>query len=103
DYSGAVNGLQLANGGQVTRVIAAVDASLPVIHKACHGGGGLLLVHHGLFWQGVQPLTGAFYRKIKLAMDAGLAIYSSHLPLDIHPQWGNNAVLARSLGLQGGS
>jgi dinuclear metal center YbgI/SA1388 family protein len=99
DYPGAVNGLQLANEGEVVRIVAAVDASLPVIKDAAAGGPGLLIVHHGMFWQGVQPLTGAFYRKIKIAMDAGLAIYSAHLPLDIHAGWGNNRLLAQSIGL----
>jgi dinuclear metal center YbgI/SA1388 family protein len=99
DYPGAVNGLQLTNGGEVHRIVAAVDASLPVIEEAAAGGPGLLIVHHGMFWQGVQPLTGPFYRKIKIAMDAGLAIFSAHLPLDIHHVWGNNIQLAQSIDL----
>lgn len=98
DYSGAVNGLQLANAGSVTKVAAAVDASLPVVEAAVACGAGLLVVHHGMFWQGAQPLTGAFYRKIKAAMDGGLAIYSAHLPLDVHPEMGNNILLMRELG-----
>lgn len=98
DYSGAVNGLQLVNSGRVERVVAAVDASLPVIAKAAVGGG-LLLVHHGMFWQGAQPVVGAFYQKLRCAMEADLAIYSSHLPLDVHEVWGNNIQLARSIGL----
>lgn len=98
DYSGAVNGLQLENGGSVTRIAAAVDASLPVVEAAVAAGADLLLVHHGMFWQGAQPLTRAFYRKIKAAMDAGLAIYSAHLPLDVHPELGNNILLLRTLG-----
>jgi len=101
DYPGAMNGLQLANGGQVGRIVAAVDASLRVIEAAAEGGPGLLIVHHGIFWQGMQPVTGPFYRKLKIAMDAGLAIYSSHLPLDVHPTMGNNILLARAIGLQG--
>ena len=100
DYPGALNGLQLGGGGRVSRFVAAVDASLPVIEAAAAGGPGLLLVHHGMFWQGAQPLTGAFFRKVKAAMDAGLAIYSSHLPLDFHPVWGNNALLAKAIGLE---
>lgn len=99
DYSGAMNGLQLECEGPVERVVAAVDGSLPVIEKAVAGGPGLLVVHHGMFWQGAQPVTGAFYRKIRLAMEAGLAVYSSHLPLDVHPSWGNNSLLADELGL----
>ncbi len=100
DYPGAMNGLQLANDGPVARVLAAVDASLPVIEAAAHGGPGLLLVHHGMFWQGAQPVTGAWYRKLKTAMYAGLAVYSSHLPLDVHPVWGNNILLAKAVGLE---
>jgi len=100
DYPGAINGLQLQNGGEVPRIVAAVDASLSVIEKAAAGGPGLLIVHHGMFWQGAQPLTGAFYRKIRTAMEAGLAIYSSHLPLDFHPRWGNNIRLAQAIDLR---
>ncbi len=100
DYPGAVNGLQLANAGTVGRIVTAVDASLPVIEAAAEGGPGLLIVHHGLFWQGARPVTGAFYNKLKTAMDAGLAIYSSHLPLDVHPEWGNNILLAKAVGLE---
>lgn len=99
DYPGAMNGLQLANEGRVERIVAAVDASLAVIEAAAAGGPGLLIVHHGMFWQGAQPVTGAFYRKLKIAMEAGLAVYSSHLPLDIHPDWGNNILLAREMGM----
>lgn len=101
DYSGAMNGLQLANGGRIGRIVAAVDASLRVIEAAADGGPGLLIVHHGIFWQGAQSVTGPFYRKLKNAMDAGLAIYSSHLPLDVHPELGNNILLARAIGVQG--
>jgi dinuclear metal center YbgI/SA1388 family protein len=101
DYPGAMNGLQLANAGRIGRVVAAVDASLSVIQAAAEGGPGLLIVHHGMFWQGAQPVTGAFYRKLKLAMDAGLAIYSSHLPLDVHPELGNNVQLAKAIGVEG--
>lgn len=100
DYAGAMNGLQLANCGEINRVVAAVDASLPVIKKAADGGPGLLLVHHGMFWQGVRPMIGAFYQKLKIAMDAGLAVYSSHLPLDVHPELGNNILLCRALGIR---
>jgi dinuclear metal center YbgI/SA1388 family protein len=99
DYPGAMNGLQLANEGSVKRVIAAVDASLPVIQSACAAGPALLIVHHGMFWQGAQPVTGALFRKLKIAMESGLAVYSCHLPLDVHAEWGNNVQLARAIGL----
>lgn len=101
DYSGAVNGLQIENSGHITRLIAAVDACEWVISKAARVKGTLLLVHHGLFWQGVQPIAGSFYRKLKVALDGDLALYSSHLPLDFHSELGNNVLLARALGLTG--
>lgn len=99
DYPGALNGLQLESRGEVEKVVAAVDASLPVIEKAVEAEADLLVVHHGMFWQGAKPFTGALYEKIKLAMDAGLAIYSAHIPLDVHAKWGNNACLVKELGL----
>ncbi len=99
DYSGAHNGLQLENQKGIKRVVSAVDASEAVITKAVSLNADLLIVHHGMFWHGVQKLTGAFYRKVKLAMDNGLALYSSHIPLDIHPEWGNNILLAKALGM----
>ncbi len=99
DYSGAHNGLQLESGGKVTRIAAAVDAGEAVIHKAVACGCDLLIVHHGLLWSPLR-FTGATYRKIKAAMDHGLAIYSSHLPLDLHPTLGNNAQLSRALGFE---
>lgn len=102
DYAGAMNGLQLQNtGGTVVRLLAAVDASLPVIRKAAaFEGPSLLLVHHGLFWKGAQMITGAAFEKFRIAMESGLAIYSAHLPLDVHPQLGNNACLASALGFK---
>jgi len=100
DYPGALNGLQLENSGEVTKIAAAVDACLPVIEQACAAGANLLVVHHGLFWQGAQRIEGALYRKLKLAMDHDLAIYSAHLPLDVHPELGNNALLYAALELE---
>ena len=100
DYPGAWNGLQIENSGTVKRVAAAVDACEAVIAEAIASGVSLLLVHHGLFWGGVQPLVGVVRRKVKAALDADLAIYSSHLPLDLHPTLGNNALLAKALGFK---
>ena len=100
DYPGAWNGLQIENSGTVQKVAAAVDACEAVISEAVARGVTLLLVHHGLFWSGVQPLTGPARRKVKAALDGDLAIYSSHLPLDLHPTLGNNALLAKALGFK---
>lgn len=100
DYSNALNGLQLENHcGKVTKIVAAVDATLPVIKKAVAAGADLLIVHHGMFWTGLQTWTGPVFQKIKFALDAGLAVYSCHLPLDMHPVLGNNAQIAKALGL----
>jgi dinuclear metal center YbgI/SA1388 family protein len=96
DYPQALNGLQLSGGREVSLVAAAVDASLPVVEAACDLGAGLLVVHHGLFWQGAQRIEGALYRKLKRAIEHGLAIYSAHIPLDVHPELGNNAELLRA-------
>src|SRR6476661_5824344 len=101
DYANAVNGLQLENrSGKVTNVAAAVDATLPVVQKAVAAGADLLIVHHGMFWSGLQPWTGSTFERMRLAMENNLAIYSVHLPLDVHPELGNNALIAKALGLQ---
>ncbi len=101
DYSNALNGLQMENGkGEVTKVVAAVDACLPVIRAAVERGADLLLVHHGLFWSGLQPVTRSVFEKTRLCIENNLAIYSAHLPLDAHATLGNNAVLMRALGLE---
>ena len=100
DYGNALNGLQLQNRtGTVSRVAAAVDSTLPVVKKAIAEGADLLLVHHGMFWTGLQPWTGATFERLNLALENNLAIYSAHLPLDAHPQLGNNACIARAMQL----
>lgn len=100
DSSVAVNGLQVENGGTVHRVAAAVDASERAIREAARRGCDLLLVHHGLFWSGLGALTGRRYRKVRRILEADMAVYSAHIPLDVHPEVGNNAVLARELGIE---
>ena len=101
DYANAVNGLQLENSGRVAKIVAAVDACEAVIEQAVELGASLLIVHHGLMWdQHCRAFTGARYRKLKRAMEADLAIYASHLPLDAHPEVGNAAQLARRIGIE---
>ncbi len=100
DYDGAFNGLQVENDGTVSRVGAAVDASLKTIQLAVEGEIDLLLVHHGLFWSVRQPWTGTHFKILKLLLEHNLAVYSAHLPLDVHPKLGNNAQLAAALGLK---
>lgn len=100
DYPPAMNGLQVANRGSVRRVAVAVDASRAAITEAAIAGANLLIVHHGLFWGGAQPLTGVSYEKFRSLFGADMAVYSTHLPLDAHPVHGNNVRLAQALGLQ---
>jgi dinuclear metal center YbgI/SA1388 family protein len=100
DYDGAANGLQLENRGGVTRLAAAVDASLVTAKLAIAAKADLLIVHHGLFWNSRQPWTAKNYELLRLLVENNLAVYSSHLPLDAHPKLGNNAQLCAALGLK---
>jgi dinuclear metal center YbgI/SA1388 family protein len=100
DWPGAVNGLQVQNSGGVTKIAAAVDASTATIRRAVALGANFLIVHHGLFWGASHPWTGKRYEILKLLLDHDTAVYSSHLPLDAHPQLGNNARLGKALGLR---
>lgn len=99
DYPNALNGLQLSNKGLVTKVAGAVDFSTKAIDAAVRENANLLIVHHGMFWTGLRPLTGNTYQQIRSLIDADIAVYSSHLPLDRHPHLGNNVLLAKQLGL----
>lgn len=114
DEAAALNGLQVENSGRVTRIVAAVDATQATIKGLGPAPGGhdsgprgtgnavgspLLIVHHGLFWDGNQPVTGRRYQRLHALFDRDAALYAAHIPLDVHPEVGNNAVLARRLGL----
>ena len=99
DASVAMNGLQVENNGTVTKVALGVDGSQQTIDAAIAAGADLLVLHHGIFWCGLQPLTGWWKQKVTSCLVNNLAIYSAHLPLDLHPQLGNNAGIARGLEL----
>ena len=104
DEPNAVNGLEVENHGWVDRVVAAVDASLETIEglgaaSDSTGTRPLLLVHHGLFWDGNVALTGRRFRRIRALLERDAALYAAHIPLDVHPEVGNNVELARRLGL----
>jgi dinuclear metal center YbgI/SA1388 family protein len=100
DWDNALNGLQIENSGRVTRIGAAVDVSTRVLSAAAKKNVDLLIVHHGLFWPGLQPVTSALRRQLQLAFEKDIALYSAHLPLDVHPKVGNNAHLIAALGLK---
>ncbi|MGB0412860.1 MAG: Nif3-like dinuclear metal center hexameric protein [Coraliomargarita sp.] len=99
DFEGAYNGLQVENNGEVTKIAAAVDAGKIPFEQAVAEGVDFIICHHGLFWTKPIPLVGNDYAKVKTALDGNLAVYGAHLPLDCHPQIGNNALLADALGL----
>src|SRR5262245_14286514 len=100
DWDDALNGLQIENSGRVTRIGAAVDVSTRVLTEIAERKIHLLIVHHGLFWPGLQPVRGALCRQLRIAFENDIALYSAHLPLDIHPRVGNNAQRAAALGLK---
>jgi len=96
----SMNGLQVDNNGaEVSRIAFAVDASLETIERAARAGAGLLFVHHGLFWGNSLAIKGIHYRRVKTLLDSNMALYASHLPLDAHPEVGNNSGLAERIGL----
>lgn len=99
DAPGAFNGLQVANDGKVARIGAAVDAGVEPFRAAVDRGVDFLIVHHGMYWDMPRPLVGAAYERVASLLRGNCALYSSHLPLDAHPEIGNNALLARQLGL----
>jgi dinuclear metal center YbgI/SA1388 family protein len=100
DWDNALNGLQVENSGRVTHIGAAVDVSTRVLTEARKRGVDLLIVHHGLFWPGLQPIHRALRRQLRIAFENDIALYSAHLPLDIHPKVGNNAQLVAALGIK---
>jgi dinuclear metal center YbgI/SA1388 family protein len=100
DWDNALNGLQIENSGRVTRIGAAVDVSTRVLTDAGRKNVDFLIVHHGLFWPGLQPVTRSLRRQLRIAFENDVTLYSAHLPLDIHPKLGNNAQLIAALGLK---
>jgi dinuclear metal center YbgI/SA1388 family protein len=97
----SLNGLQVGRlDADVRKIAFAVDACMETFERARLSDAGLLFVHHGLFWGNALPVTGGHRDRIKFLLDADIALYAAHLPLDMHPQYGNNAVLARKLGIE---
>lgn len=92
-------GLQVEGRAEVNRIVGAVDAHLPVAQAAVNAGGDLLLVHHGILWREVRKISGSFGKLVRFYIENDLNLYGAHLPLDAHPVVGNNAELARILGL----
>src|SRR2546428_503590 len=95
----ALEGETVGKAAALNRVAAAVDLGEATVRMAAEQGADFLLVHHGLFWRGLEPLVGRAYRRVAGLIGKNIALYSAHLPLDLHPEVGNNAVLARQLGV----
>ncbi len=96
------NGLQVENSGRISRVAVGVDASLAFFEEAARRRAQLVICHHGLSWgDSLKRISGIHYRRLKFLLDHDLALYACHLPLDAHPRLGNNAQIARAVGLRG--
>ncbi len=94
------NGLQVEACSEVRRIVTGVTASLALVEAAAEAGADLLVVHHGYFWKGEPlPLTGMKGRRVAALFRHGISLAAWHLPLDAHPELGNNALLGRRLGL----
>jgi len=96
---GACNGLQVQGVPEVRRVGLAVDACMEAYERAVAADCQMLVTHHGMIWGGLKSITGRMYEHVSFLMRHGLNLYGSHLPLDMHPELGNNAQLAKLLGL----
>ncbi len=96
------NGLQVEGSGGVSVVRTGVDASFEFLKKAAESSADLVICHHGISWgNSLNKITGLNFKKIKFLMKNDIALYVSHLPLDAHPEHGNNALICRGLGLTG--
>lgn len=100
DFPGANNGLQVSNNGTVSKIGATVDAGLIPFELAREKKIDFLIVHHGLLWGNNTPLTKSNYLKYKTLFDDNISVYASHLPLDAHPEIGNNTIIAQMLNLE---
>ncbi|MBN2528999.1 MAG: Nif3-like dinuclear metal center hexameric protein [Deltaproteobacteria bacterium] len=91
----SINGLQVEGATDVSRVALATDAALATYEKAHAAGAQMMIVHHGFIWGGLKTITGRHYQHIKTLINYNLNLYAAHLPLDMHPEVGNNALLAK--------
>lgn len=95
------NGMQVRAKESVSKAGLAVDACMSTFKKACRRDCDLLIVHHGLFWRGQRDILGMRKELVEYLLKNRMSLYASHLPLDMHPLVGNNAVLSKRLGLSG--
>ena len=96
----AQNGLQVDGKDSVARVACMVDASREGFEAAIEAGATMIVVHHGLFWSKPARLTGVLYERVRLLIEQRVSLYAAHLPLDAHPEVGNNAQLLERIGAE---
>jgi len=94
------NGLQIEGADLISRLAVSVDSSLHTLEQAVESGAQMLITHHGLFWGKPLLLVGAHLKRVRTALEGNLSLYTAHLPLDAHPEVGNNIMMARALGLE---
>ena len=95
----SLNGLQVEGTDEIAKVAVAVDASLSTFEQAAEVGADMLIVHHGLFWGGAEPVRGMMGRRLRYLLERDINLYAAHIPLDAHRELGNNWGLARILGM----
>lgn len=95
-----LNGIQVENEGEIGKIAFAVDASIASIEKVIEEGCSLLVVHHGFYWGRMFPITGISRKRIKLLLDNNIGLIGYHLPLDTHPELGNNARMMQLVGAE---
>ena len=100
DAPHALNGLQIQNRGDIKKIGVAVDFCQATIDLAIEKQCQMMFAHHGAFWSGLQPIRGQHYEKLEAMIQANLGLYSAHIPLDLHPVYGNNRSLADLIGLE---
>ena len=100
DYPGAFNGLQVEGRGVVRKIAAAVDASIDATNAVVKLEADLFLCHHGLLWGPQQPMVGRQLARFGPLIRSEISVYSAHLPVDAHPEYGNNAQMVRRMGLE---
>jgi len=98
DYSN--NGIQVEAGSEVSKVAFAVDSSLVGFKKAVDAGAELIVVHHGLFWGKLELVRGFYAERLKFLLQNNLSLYAAHLPLDIHPELGNDVCIVEAAGFE---
>ncbi len=93
------NGLQVEGAHRVPKIAVATDAAMATYKKTIEAGCQMLVTHHGLIWGGIDYITGRNYQQISFLIKNDLNLYAAHLPLDAHPEVGNNAVLTNQAKL----